>query len=319
MKEQPVKTILVPLDGSALAEQALPYVRLLATILGARVSLLHVVTEIDAPSPLAYDISSLYSMSDVIAARQERNHQSWQAVREHAEGYLESQAMRLKDEGFDTAIDVRFGAAPDVIVEVAEQREASLIVMATHGYSGLRRWALGSVTDRVVQSATAPVFVVRGGTPERQPALKRLLAPLDGSSFARQALPLAAELATCAGANLILLEAVAPVVEVNPARPLDRSNLAAVNNLDIKRAHAEDELSAQARALASADLAVRTIVATGHAAEVIVDEAALEQADLIVMATHGRGGVQRWALGSVADKVLHATTTPLVLVRVKEQ
>ena len=82
--------------------------------------------------------------------------------------------------------------------------------------------------------------------------------------------------------------------------------------------HATVEVGEQAQALRRRDLAVRTIVLNGHAAEVIVDEATREQADLIVMATHGYSGLRRWALGSVADKVLHATTTPLVLVRAQE-
>jgi nucleotide-binding universal stress UspA family protein len=312
-----MKTLLIPLDGSALAEQALPYAQPLAQALGARIRLLHVVTEIDAHNPLAYDISTLYAMGEVVAAQQQRYRESWDTIREYAQGYLASQAIRLKDEGFDVEFDVRFGSAPETIVEVAEQ-QAALVLMATHGYSGLRRWALGSVTDRVVQSASTPVLVVRGGSPApAKPVLKRVLTPLDGSPFAQQALPLAVELATCAGAELELLRALPPLTEANPAYPLDRAEMAE-NNLDVKREYARVELGEHAATLGAADLAITTVVATGHAAEVIVDEAARRQIDLIVMATHGRGGVRRWALGSVADKVLHATTTPLLLVRAKE-
>ena len=309
-----MKTILVPLDGSALAEAVLPYVRLLANTLGARVRLLHVITEVDTPNPLAYDISTLYSMSDVVAARQTSYHQSLQALREHAEGYLASQAMRLKDDGIEVDLDARFGAPPDMIVEVAEQRSVSLIAMATHGYSGLRRWALGSVTDRVVQATRTPVFVVRG-TPEPhgEPELQRILVPLDGSEFAREALPLAADIAASAQAEIELIQAIVP--DMPPIDPVIPTSTEAQPALAVQREHAAGELTAQAEQLARPGLPIKTAVATGYAAEVIVDEATRRRADLIVMATHGRGGLRRWALGSVADKVLHATTTPLILVR----
>ena len=309
-----MKTILVPLDGSALAEAVLPYVRLLANTLGARVHLLHVITEVDTPNPLAYDISTLYSMSDVVAARQTSYHQSLQTLREHAEGYLASQAMRLKDDGIEVDVDARFGAPPDLIVEVAEQRSATLIAMATHGYSGLRRWALGSVTDRVVQATRTPVFVVRG-SPEShgEPELRRILVPLDGSEFARQALPLARDLAARAQAEIDLLQAIVP--DMPPTDSMVPTPAEARPPLAAQREYAAAELNAQAMELAGPSLPVKTAVATGYAAEVIVDEAARGRADLIVMVTHGRGGLRRWALGSVADKVLHATTTPLILVR----
>ncbi|MBK9712616.1 MAG: universal stress protein [Kouleothrix sp.] len=316
-----MKTILVPLDGSALAEEVLPYVRMLAPVLGAEIRLLHVVSEIDTHNPLAYDITTLYSMGDVIAAQQERYQQSWQTMRQHAEGYLASQAMRLKEDGLDVAIDVRFGSPAEVIVEVAEKKHVALVTMATHGYSGLRRWALGSVTDRVVQAGPAPVFVVRGGAVDaaNPPTLKHILVPLDGSELARQALPLAAELASCARAELLLLQAIAPPLDAHAGqRPLARPPMDMEESQAMLQEHATVEVGEQAQALRRRDLAVRTIVLNGHAAEVIVDEATREQADLIVMATHGRGGLRRWALGSVADKVLHATATPLVLVRAQE-
>jgi nucleotide-binding universal stress UspA family protein len=314
-----MKTILVPLDGSALAEQALGYARMLAPLVSARVRLLHVVTDVDTANPLAYDISTLYSLGEVVAAQRERYHQSWQTMREHAEGYLASQAIQFKDEGIDVDIDVHFGSPPEVIGEVARSREVTLIVMATHGYSGLRRWALGSVTDRVVQASEIPVLVVRGAeSAKAAPSLRHIMVPLDGSEFARQALPLAIELATCARAELSLFEAVVPLAESNSTRPIDRYLAQGEELLSTRRMVAESAMAAEARNIAGPDLAARAIVVDGYAAEAIVDEAAREHADLIVMATHGRGGLSRWALGSVADKVLHATTTPLLLVRATE-
>jgi nucleotide-binding universal stress UspA family protein len=175
--------------------------------------------------------------------------------------------------------------------------------MTTHGYSGLRRWAVGSVTDKVIQRAVQPVFILPSGGDRLTPPdrLRRILVPLDGSDFARQALPVALDLATAAAAEVILLSAVEPPAQSPGA-------------LIVMRNEAAQELQRVAIGCA-AQTAVRTEVVVGYPAEAIVDEAARIEADLIVMATHGRGGIRRWALGSIADKVLHATSTPLLLVR----
>ena len=89
--------------------------------------------------------------------------------------------------------------------------------------------------------------------------------------------------------------------------------------IDALREQATSELDQQADALRARDIAVKSAIVNGHAAEVLVDEAEWRKADLIVMATHGYSGLKRWALGSVADKVLHATTTPVLLVRAQTQ
>jgi nucleotide-binding universal stress UspA family protein len=190
--------------------------------------------------------------------------------------------------------------------------------MATHGYGGIKRWTLGSVTDQVVHTATTPVFVVQGAEPERQaaPAFKRILVPLDGSALARQALPFAAELAASTNAELILLEAIAPTFETMAGfRPRGRSTPQYAEMIDLLHWHAQQDLGALTEQLGQRGLDVKASIVNGHAAEVIVDEAARSGVDLIVMATHGYSGLKRWALGSVAHKVLHTATMPLVLVR----
>ena len=124
----------------------------------------------------------------------------------------------LRGFGIDVETDVRCGPAPDVIIEAAEGLHISMIAMATHGYSGLRRWALGSVTDRVVHATATPVFVVRGAKPAPvDPVVfKRVMVPLDGSPLAAQALPLAADLAERARAELLLMQAVEETNEIYP-------------------------------------------------------------------------------------------------------
>jgi len=304
-----MKTILVPLDGSALAEQVLPSVRMLAPILGAEVHLLHVVSEADR-----YHLLVDAEPGDLFATQRERTLNSWETLRQQAESYLAPLAAQLRAAGVNTGFEIRLGSPAEVIVEVAEREQVVLIAMVTHGYSGLKRWALGSVADKVLHATDTPVFLVRG---EEQPptgerVLKRIMVPLDGSALARQALPYATELATQTRAELIVLTALTPSIsEIPSTAPFlwDDDALAAA------RDRVMQELGSVADELRRQEIPVTPLAVIDFPAEAIIDEAARQHAGLIVMATHGYGGLKRWALGSVADKVLHATTTPLVLVR----
>ncbi|HJZ45699.1 MAG TPA: universal stress protein, partial [Roseiflexaceae bacterium] len=140
-----MNTILVPLDGSALAEQALPYVRGLAALLGARVLLLNVIADTRDQGLMAESIAATYGAVDPLVTQREREQRSLTTLTQHAESYLSSHAALLQGLGIDTEIEVSYGPAAEVIVEIAEGQRVAMIVMATHGYSGLKRWALGSV------------------------------------------------------------------------------------------------------------------------------------------------------------------------------
>jgi nucleotide-binding universal stress UspA family protein len=315
-----MQSILVPLDGSVLAERSLPYARMLALALGARVRLLRVIVDAPGNDMVAESIAAAYGVQEPLNVQQERRIHSQEILRQNAERYLETHAAPLAADGVEVAIDVRYGPAADVIVEAALEQHVKMIVMATHGYSGIKRWALGSVTDKVVHATSTPIFVVRAEVPAQPPALKRILMPLDGSALARQALPLAAELAKSAQCELLLLQAVPATVEAYPGfasrgRPIPQL----ADLIESLRDQAATELGDQADQLREHGLPASTYVVNGHAAEVLVDEARRHSADLIVMATHGYSGIKRWTLGSVADKVLHATRTPLLLVRAQPQ
>ena len=310
-----MKTILVPLDGSALAEQALPYVRTLAALLGARVRLLTVIMDDQRESLVVEGITASYGIIDPLATQRDR--WSLTTLTQHAESYLDSHAALLRRHAIDVEVDVRCGPAADVIVEAAAGQHVAMIVMATHGYSGLRRWALGSVTDRVVHATATPVFVVRGtsAAPTEPIAFRRVMVPLDGSPLAAQALPLTADLAERARAELLLMQAVEEIIGASTLiAPLGRPDLMSSEILRMLRARASQQLDEQAIKLRERGLLVAAHVVEGHAAEAIIDEAERQSVDLIVMATHGYSGIKRWAIGSVTDKVLHAAATPLLLV-----
>jgi nucleotide-binding universal stress UspA family protein len=312
MKEDAMKTILVPLDGSALAEQVLPSVQMLAPILGARAHLLRVVSEAERYSLLIYDEGG-----ERFATQRERQLHSWEMLRQQAESYLAPLAQRLRGAGIETSFEVHPGAPAEIIVQAAEREQADLIAMASHGYSGIKRWALGSVTDKVVHATDVPVFVVRGteAAPEGERSLKRILVPLDGSALAQQALPLAAKLAANTRAELVLLTVATPPI-------LDAPELmSSSSRYDDMLVGLQDrimtELGGLADELRQQDVRVTPVAVNGFPADMIIDVAERRQADLIVMATHGYSGIKRWALGSIADKVLHAATTPLLLVRAR--
>jgi nucleotide-binding universal stress UspA family protein len=307
-----MNTILVPLDGSALSEQILPYARLLASPLSARLHLLRIVSEAEKEQSLAHEDVLLFEGGGPVPNHRIREQRVLDTLCANARSALEALAAPLRTEGFDVTVEVRTGAPAERIVAVAEEAHSTLIAMATHGYGGLRRWALGSVADKVAHASTLPLLLVRSvSQPAGVARLKRILVPLDGSALARQALPLATELATCAQAELLLVQAIPPLTE-----PYIGGGLPA-GALETLREHARQELSAVAGKLRPYQVPVRIATVDGRAAEVILKAAVQRQADLIVMATHGRSGLSRWALGSVADKLLHAARTPLLLVRAR--
>jgi len=337
-----MKTILVPLDGSEMALHVIPYVRTLAAILPADVLLLHVISPaarrdffdhapintiplqyIAADEPVylpdrALSVSAPSYTGNIPANIWEQEQQQYATLRQHAETYLNQAAEQLRKDGLEVDIDVHFDSPAERIVAAAHSQHATLIAMVTHGYSGMRRWAFGSVTDEVVHKTDIPVFIVRDGNramPNERPTIQRILVPLDGTECARQALPIATELATCADARIRLVRAINPIDDM----PIMMNMLHAPGSYletllaDI-RSQARDTLKATAGELRQCHLQVSTCVSEAHPAELIVGEAARWQSDLIVMATHGYNGLKRLAMGSVADKVLHATTTPLLLV-----
>jgi len=312
-----MNTILVPLDGSAVAEQVIAYVQLLAPILAARVRLIRVVSDEAVAHVLANDGALAYELGDRLPVGPVDAQRVRELLRQRVADYLARRAAELREAGLQVDVLVRDGSPAEQIIEVAEHDRATLIALATHGYSGLRRWTLGSVADKVVHAATTPIFLVRAAAqpPTSTWSVKRILVPLDGSALAEQALPRAIELARRAQAELILLQVVVPLVEYVPDLSLFNRPLPPLTFPYVLRERAQQQLTATIERFGMPEVAMTPVAEMGYPAEVIVDEAVRHRVDLIVMATHGYSGLRRWALGSVADKVLHASTLPLLLLR----
>src|SRR5581483_2013856 len=286
-------TILVPLDGSALADRALPYAATLARSSHARLALVR--------AALAHTLPGVDPSEAQVA------------VVERAERELEATAERLRAEGLTVETHVYYDEAARAIVDAAEHAAADLVVMSTHGRGGLGRWVYGSVADRVLRRVAVPVLLVPAAAePLRTTdAPLRILVPLDGSALAEEVLGDVRALAAARGVEVLLLRVVEPLA---PIEADVAGNLLAQEGAT-EFAEAQSYLENIDARLRNGGLLVSTRVVVGEAAPTIAATAAEYRADLIAMATHGRGGLPRLVLGSVAAGVLHRTRMPLRLVR----
>jgi nucleotide-binding universal stress UspA family protein len=307
--------ILVPLDGSPRAERAIPTAARIARAFGSSVIVLSVVT----PPVSSGKFSALEAYPK--AGTDEE-------LAEATE-YLKTLAASEQLGGIATQTQTHAGAVAPTILSAAQELHVELIVMCSHGYTGFQRWRLGSVAEKVIRHASIPVFVLREGGPElattaQQPV--RALVALDGSLFSEAILQPAASLtaglaqATAQQGALQLIR----VVDLPSSYGRFRSQVDSYYDAQMRaegKHEYEQYLDAVAKRfaegeLAKYNLAVSTVVATdADVAEAIVQTAEQGKADFIAMATHGRGGVQHWALGSITERVLHATKMPLFILR----
>ena len=302
--------ILVPLDGSELAELALPHAEALGRHIGASLVLVRAVEVSGLPGTDATDAQV-------------------RAVDE-AESYLARIARLLAQRGVPAETATPYGEAAGRIVEESRLREAGLIVMSTHGRSGLSRWVQGSVAEQVLSKASVPVLMVRAWERELSPVGEhpRLLVPLDGSSFAESALPVARDLARRLDGDLVLVHAK-PVDQTDlvygTARaPLWHGTHSTPYMQPFPMAYPVDEaldtghesyLRRVAGELKRDGTVVEIDNRDGDVVEVITDAAREHGAALVVMATSARTGLRRAVLGSIAGEVLRKGATPLVLHR----
>jgi nucleotide-binding universal stress UspA family protein len=295
-------SLLVPLDGSPFSEHALPFALGIAKRAGAAVQLVHV----HVPLVHITGIDVLDSSAD-------------ERVKEQEWAYLDRMVRRWQAAAPEVRLSSALleGFAPDVLREQMNG-PADLVVMATHGRGPASRFWLGSVADALVRTATVPVLLLRPGEqpPPVAPAhpFRHMMISLDGSELAEQALEPALQLGRLMECSYTLLRAVHPVLMVDPN--FGWPAMTGTNELLTGQAmnEAEAYLDRIAKRLGELGLNVRTrIVLHTSPADAILEEAG--EADVIGLATHGRGGFRRLLLGSVADKVLRGGTTPMLVCR----
>ena len=294
--------MLIPLDGSKTAEEVLPYARRLAAGARVAVELLGVVEMAD----IAEDIASNQAAYAGALVRE--------AIRNSTE-YLEKLAQTFQDG--KVRCDVQQGRPEDIIIAAASADRATLIAMATHGRSGVTRWLLGSVTEKVLRGTVNPLLVVRApgnSKTDGEAALRSVIVPLDGSDVAETILSPVAALAEALDLQVLLIR-----VYGLPLPTYGGDDYYVPNYLELKdqiRDEAEGYLNSRASLLRAQGVAeVSTVVIEGSAADAIIDLARETPDNLIALSPYGRSGLQRWVLGSVTEKVVRHCQDPVLIVR----
>lgn len=297
------RKILIPLDGSPFAERVLAFVREVAKPQTSELLLVHVTQPSQYYTVLVPDALHTVDITH------------WQ---QRAENYIKRMTAELQAEGYDVTYVMSEGDVASTICDVADAQDADLIAMTTHGRSGIEKWVLGSVADRVVRSARQPVFLVRpqeDQTPSTP--IRRILVPLDGSRLAEKALPEAISLAKANHSEIWLLQSV-EFPEYWGEEYAGMHALPSMISTEEQEAAAREYLLHMAEGLTAEKIPAQIVVTTGHAASAISDVVADNDMDLIVMCTHGRSGLSRWVFGSVAEKVVRLAQCPVLLIRTQE-
>ena len=312
------KRMLVPLDGSHLAERALPVAALIARASSGSIVVLGVVptrlVEGRSPTPAAYAVEVVEN--DLRGAS----------------AYLQETAHSSAASGVTIETHAVFDAVAPAILAATQTYGADLVVMSSHGMTGMARWLIGSVAQKVARHSPVPVLVLRADGPlltgEHAP---RALVSLDGSPLAEAALDPALQLMTAVSGtaqsevHLLRVLAVPTVRETFRSQaPGDLTGSLLAQEQQEAQAYLEAVTDRVRRSTPGTARITSSLVVAPDVAAAIIDQAEHSEAtggtpyDVIAMATHGRGGIQRWVLGSVTERVLGATRLPLLIVRPPE-
>jgi len=282
--------ILVPLDGSTIAELVLPYAEEIAAKFGAEIS--------------------LFSVCEADAGYTENLYRSY------LKAVLSKVQHDLKDWGTKEAkipIEVASGKPAIEILRYADENNISLIILAGRGSSGEGPWPLGNIAVKVLRIASKPVLMIRAPAGDNalkeKRLVKKILVPLDGSRVGEAAIPHAEALAQTLDAKLVLFQ----VVEPAPSLPTDDAfSPYRVRDEKLEKA-AFAYIDGMKTTLSKKGLIASGVVLAGYPADEIINYAEANAIDLIAISTHGRSGVGRWAIGSVTDKILYSGDTPVLV------
>ena len=284
-----IDRILFPTDGSDGAAIALDHVLDVARTHDATLHVLNVAdTRVHSATRVGLEIVD--------------------ALETQGEAIVTEAAETAGDRGVSTVTDVLQGGVPETIVDYADEYGMDLVVMPTRGRTGLRRLLIGSVTERVLRTSTIPVLTINpDATPFRYP-YERVLVPTDGSETADDALEMGVDIATLHDAGLHVLS----VVDVT-SLGVDVYSEVQVDTLEDQAATVIEEATAYARnqSVASVEGVIEHGSAVHRAIRSYVDE---HDVDLVVMGTHGRSGLDRYLLGSVAEKIVRTAAVPVLTV-----
>jgi nucleotide-binding universal stress UspA family protein len=293
-QKEEINHIAVLLDGSSFAAQALPLAKAIAKATGSTISLL---------GSVKYHTQALKAQYDQTYAERER--------------YLSSVSKELANQGYSTQVHVRPGFLADATKSFVDEMGVDLVVTTTRGKSGARHWLTGGVSRKLVQKLSTPILLIHGSEEEdvTLPKIGCILVALDGSIFSERALPYARTMAKVFGSELVLVTV--------PAVPEVTNYRAAADVVETIRQKAETSirkfLEAVARSLREDGLRVRTVVTGSLPARTIIETGDQECVDMIMLTSRGRGGLDLFFMGSVAERVVQNTELPVFMVPIHER
>ncbi len=279
--------ILIPLDGSELAEKSLDYVEMIARPLNSEVVLL---TSCKPNQGLELPFTA----------------------------YLQQKLKDLDSSGIRKIWSIVQGRPADQILRFSEKNDIDLIIISTHGHTGHREWTMGEVTEEVLHKSQIPVLLIHSADSAIRPnAFKHILVPLDGSQTAERILPYVRTMAQAFEAKVSLLRVIRPM-KLTSIKDSDQEYHWAeqhdelVNHL---KRDSEHYLRAKESTFTEANIPVSSTIVVGRPSQEVLQYIESESVDLIAMATHGFSGIEKWAYGSVASKVIEESIKPILLFR----
>jgi nucleotide-binding universal stress UspA family protein len=301
-----LQSLLVPLDGSEFSERSLPLARGLTDATGAVLHLAHV----HVPHLPDHFLSNTQFHYEGLDMNEYDQHH-----RDEEQQYLHGIVARLREGGTTADGTVLEGEIADEIARHAGEVDADMILITTHGHTGVSRMWLGSVADALIRQTHRPMVVIHPGegssVPDAVSAFNHVLVTLDGSDLSESILGPAADLARASGARVTLTHVVSSSAVLG-------ARILPILPGDIRAAveKAKAYLERQADGLREQGLDVTTQVVEHEAPAKAIAKLGVElEADVVALATHGYGGFKRALLGSVADKVLRGSPLPLLLQR----
>jgi nucleotide-binding universal stress UspA family protein len=294
--------VLVPTDGTVLAERALDY----AVAVSPRGTSFHLIGVV----PTASSLGGSYG-SSLVSDRPAGEPSTVRAM-----ANLQRAITMIPDRRAVEA-ELVAGDPATIIVQTAVQGGVDLIVIASHGRGAAARWLFGSVADRVARDAPVPVMIVNPSESDSgQPLFKRVIVPDDGSDLAAAAYPVAIDLARRLRVAIHIVRVINPQVTAYPVMAMGSplSDSVYLQVLEDEKSAALAELKARIDSLNVSDIVVTSQLLVGPVVPAI--EGALTEGDLVVISSHGRGGLKRLLLGSVAEALIHDAAAPVVLAPV---
>jgi nucleotide-binding universal stress UspA family protein len=295
--------VMVPLDGSLLAECVLQHVVAIARAFDAKVILLRVLDKKQA--------SEKAQLFDLV---------NWQINKTGAKLYLEKISTRLQKSGLRIETAVLEGLVAESITEYALKRGVKLIILSSHGRSGLSRWGISSVTQKIIFSAPTSVLIIRAHQPATSELLEqqytRLMVPLDGSRRAEYVLPMVTLLARFHRSRVYIVHVV-KTPEMARQMPLDHEDLELSNRIVTRNREEAIRYLDQVRLQSPLEgIEVQTrLLTSDNAAAALHELADKENIDMVALSAHGYSGYNQWPYGSMVNNFILYSKVPLLIVQ----